>query len=199
MLGQFDEVWPAAQEASEHLGELGQIDGSDHLAVMAALAGDYGTAAHYLGRYCEGLENSRDLAHLSSYAPARGRLLCKLGRDDEAERLAQLGRELGDTMDVSAQMLWRQAQALVHAHRGEYVDAERLAREAVELAETTDSLNYQGDAFGDLAEVLAASGRTDEAAEALEQALGRYERKKNLAMVAQVQPKLEALRHKMPS
>jgi Tetratricopeptide repeat len=51
-----------------------------------------------------------------------------------------------------------------------------------------------GDAYGDLADVLTAAGRTDEAAEALEQALDRYERKKNLAMVAQVKPKLEALR-----
>ena len=55
-------------------------------------------------------------------------------------------------------------------------------------------LNMQGDALCDLAEVLAAAGRTNEAAVALEQALERYERKKNLAMVAQVRPKLKALR-----
>ena len=69
-----------------------------------------------------------------------------------------------------------------------------MAREAVALSERTDSLNFQGAALWDLAEVLAAAGRTHEAAEALE----RYERKKNLAMVAQVRPKLEALRQKMP-
>ena len=136
---------------------------------------------------------------LSTYAPQLGRSLCALGRYDEAEPLAQLGRELGDEQDVVTQMLWRQVQALVHAYRGEHAEAERLAREAVTIAERTDGLNYQGDAFCDLAEVLAAAGRTDEAAEALEQALDRYERKKNLAMVAQVQPKLEALRQKMPT
>ena len=96
--------------------------------------------------------------------------------------------------DLVTQVLWRQVQALVHAHRGEHAEAERLAREAVAIAERTDGLNYQGDAFCDLAEVLAAAGRTDEAAEALEQALERYERKKNLAMVAQVTPRLEKLR-----
>ena len=47
--------------------------------------------------------------------------------------------------------------------------------------------------------MLAAAGRIDEAAEALDQALERYERKKNLAMVAQVRPKLDALRQKMPT
>jgi tetratricopeptide (TPR) repeat protein len=85
-------------------------------------------------------------------------------------------------------------QALVHAHRGEHAAAEALAREAVAIIERTDGLNYQGDALCDLAEVLAAAGRTDEAAAALEQALERYGRKKNLAMVAQVTPKLEKLR-----
>ena len=74
-----------------------------------------------------------------------------------------------------------------------------MAREAVALSERTDSLNFQGAALWDLAEVLAAAGRTHEAAEALKQALERYERKKNLAMVAQVRPKLEALRQKMPT
>jgi hypothetical protein len=44
--------------------------------------------------------------------------------------------------------------------------------------------------------VLAAAGRTDEAVRALELALDRYERKKNLAMVAKVRPKREALREK---
>ena len=41
--------------------------------------------------------------------------------------------------------------------------------------------------------MLAAAGRTGEAADALEQALKRYERKKNLAMLAQVRPRLAAL------
>ena len=67
-----------------------------------------------------------------------------------------------------------------------------MAREAVEIGERTDALNWQGDALCDLAQVLEAAGRPSEAAEALEQALDRYERKQNLAMVAQVRPRLEA-------
>jgi tetratricopeptide (TPR) repeat protein len=90
-------------------------------------------------------------------------------------------------------------QARVHAHRDEHAEAERLAREAVAITERTDALNFQGDALCDLAEVLAAAGRSDEAAESLEQALERYERKKNLAMLAQVRPQLEALRGAAPA
>ena len=74
-------------------------------------------------------------------------------------------------------------QALVHANRGHYTEADALAREAVALTEHMDALNYQGDALCDLAEVLHAAGRTEEAA-ALEQALERYELKKNLARAA---------------
>ena len=108
--------------------------------------------------------------------------------------MADLGRRLGGEHDFATQTLWRQVQARVHAHRGEHAEGDSLAREAVAIGERTDGLNLQGDAFCDLADVLAAAGRTDEAAEALEQALERYERKKNLAMVAQVEPKLEELR-----
>jgi len=41
--------------------------------------------------------------------------------------------------------------------------------------------------------VLHAAGRTDEATTTLEQALDRYERKKNLAMAAQVRDRLVAV------
>ena len=132
--------------------------------------------------------------NLSTSAPQLGRYLCALGRYDEAEPLAHLGRELGDETDVSTQMLWRQVQARVDAHRGHEQQAERLAREAVAIAELTDALNAQGDALTDLGDVLAAAGRTEEACEALDEALDRYERKRNLAMVAQVRPRVEHLR-----
>ena len=88
---------------------------------------------------------------------------------------------------------WRQVLARVHAHRGELAEAERLAREAVAASEQTDSLNDQCLALWDLAEVLAAAGRLDEAAAALEQALDRCRRKKNLALAAQIRRRLEPL------
>ena len=95
-------------------------------------------------------------------------------------------------------MLWRQAQALIQAHRGEHEDAEHLAREAVAIGKQTDALTSQGDAFRDLAEVLRASGGIEAAADALEQALDRYERKKNVAMSAQVRARLTELQAVAP-
>ena len=61
-------------------------------------------------------------------------------------------------------------------------------------ASVSDSLNDQCLALWDLAEVLAAAGRLDEAEAALEQALDRCERKKNLALARQVRERLAELR-----
>ena len=87
---------------------------------------------------------------------------------------------------------WRQVQGLVLASRGEYAEAERLVRDAIAIVDRTDALNHQGDARCDLAEVLERAGRAGDAKAALEQALERYERKRNLAMVAQVRKRLGA-------
>ena len=51
----------------------------------------------------------------------------------------------------------------------------------------------QGDALCDLASVLTAAFRNDEAAAALEQALDRYERKGNLVMARRVRERLGEL------
>jgi class 3 adenylate cyclase/tetratricopeptide (TPR) repeat protein len=196
MLGRFDEAWPLAREASARLEEMGAdpVLNEASLAEIAMLAGDYEAAASRLRRLCGHAEERYARSALSTFAVLLGRVLCELGRFDEAEPLAKIGRQERDEEDLEVQALWRQVQARVLAYRGESESAEALAREAIAIVEQTDGLNIAGDAYCDLADVLTAAGRTDEAAEALGQALNRYERKKNLAMVAQVKPKLEALR-----
>jgi hypothetical protein len=52
--------------------------------------------------------------------------------------------------------------------------------------------------FADLAEVLSLAGRSEEAAEALEQALERYERKGNLVMAQRAQMRLAELQDAAP-
>jgi tetratricopeptide (TPR) repeat protein len=194
MLDRFAEAWPLALQASERLRELTDDDGGEqYLAAIAALAGDHETAARYLRIHCDRLEAQGHRAFLATYAPMLGRSLAALGRYEEAELRAQQGRAIGDEQDPSTQALWRQVQALVNAHRGHHDDAERLAREAVEVIERTDSLTYQGDALCDLADVLTTAGRSDEAAAALTQAFDRYERKRNLIMVRRVRERLVEL------
>ena len=75
-------------------------------------------------------------------------------------------------------MLWRQARARVLAQRGEHEKAERLAHEAVEIGETTEDLSSKAETRADLGEILAIAGRREDAADAIEEALGPASRRR---------------------
>lgn len=162
-------------------------------AEIEAMSGDDEAAAEHLRGVCADYAEHGLGGALSVYAPLRGRSLCALGRYEEAEQLAMEGRELGNDDDAQTQSLWRQVAALVAAHRGDHGEAERLAREAVAVTETTDALQWQGDALVDLAQVLEAAGRPDEAAAAYGKALDRYERKQIIPLARRTRERLEAL------
>jgi tetratricopeptide (TPR) repeat protein len=90
-------------------------------------------------------------------------------------------------------MLWRQVRAKVLARSGELGEAQRLALEAVAIADDTELLDMQGAAYADLGEVLLVTGKADEATAAFEQALSRYERKENVVMAERVRGRLVEL------
>jgi tetratricopeptide (TPR) repeat protein len=180
MRGDLGEARALLDVAVTRFDELGLPVGHALFAAYEGLAGNDEAAAAQLAVYCAYLADHGHTSLLSTYAPLRGRHLCALGRFDEAERLAKQGRELGHADDPITQALWRRVLALVLAHRGDprdLVEAQRLAREAVVIAQTTDSPWYQGDGLCDLAEVLETAGRHDAAAAAYRQALDLYEQK----------------------
>ncbi len=162
------------------------------LGEIALLAGDYEAAAGYLRDACAALEANTNVLELSTYA-SRGRALCALGRFDEAESLAIQGRELGADDDPFTQALWRQVAAIVKASRGDYAEAETLAREAVDRTAQTDLPGLQANALCDLAEVLETAGRRDEAVAAWQEALDRYERKQIIQLARRVRERLAAI------
>jgi len=104
------------------------------------------------------------------------------GRYDEAA--GALGVEENLTGSVGTRILWLSASAKVEARRSNAELALAHAREAVELAETTDALSLHGDALKDLAEVHFVGGRTSEAISATEAAIELYERKGNVVSAA---------------
>jgi tetratricopeptide (TPR) repeat protein len=193
MLGRFDDAWAVAVPAGERLHELAFATGGAWLGEIAFLAGDYEAAASNLRNACDALEAIGNTGELSTYAPVLGRVLCALGRHGEAELLAARGRELGHDDDVMTQQIWRATQALVHSARGEHDEAERLAREAVDLSLRSDSPWRQGDALSDLAEVLEAAGRGNEAAAALHEAIDRYESKPIIPLARRARERLTSL------
>ena len=198
MLDRSEEAWQDARLADARAREQSGTRWAEwHLAEISILAGDYDDASNRLRIVCDWLEETEQLGFLVTYLGRLGRSLCMLGRFDEAElaaKRAQTIEEAINATDVIPDFLWRQVLALVHAHRGELADAERLAREAVAASEQDDSLDDQCHAFCDLGAVMAAAGRTDDAVAALEQAQDRCRRKKNLALAKQVGHRLAQLR-----
>jgi tetratricopeptide (TPR) repeat protein len=113
---------------------------------------------------------------LSTFAGGLANTLAELDRLDEAEHWAGRSAGLGSNDDVATQTLWRQAQAKVHARRGELAEAEQLAREAVSVFEGSDDAVFQLDAWLTLGEILSLDRTTDDAQGTFEEALNRYER-----------------------
>jgi len=98
----------------------------------------------------------------------------------EAERLTVESEQAARPNDVHDQIRWRAIRAKALARRGEFESAEKLAREAVDSAATTDFLVAHADALFDLAEVLALSDRRDAAAVAAQEAIRYYQLKWNV-------------------
>ncbi len=197
MLDRGDEARALAADAGEKLRELGHPDDASFWLAGIALLGDGPEAAiEHQRAWCRHLESAGRDGELSTYAPQLGRLLCLVGASEEAEPLAEKGRDLGAPDDVVTQFGWRQTAALVCSARGQHAEAERLAREAVAWAERTDGLAQQGDSYSDLGEVLEVAGRRDEAIAAWREALDRYERKQVVPLARRVRERLSALREK---
>jgi tetratricopeptide (TPR) repeat protein len=196
MLDRVEEARQIAHAANARLREQDDVRwGEWMLAEISTLGGDHEDASNRLRTLCQWLEAMEQLTFLENYLGRLGRSLCKLGRFDDAEKAANRARSLEETRGGSVpDYLWREVMARVHAHRGDLAEAERLAREAVQASELTDSVDDQCHALCGLAEVLATAGRLDEATAALEEALEGCQRKNNLAFARQVRQRLEELR-----
>lgn len=199
MLGRRDEARALLAELRAELAERGgaqaMVAGIEGYAmVVEFLAGDLEAAVTAGEDSCRLSGELGRWSELSTTAGGLAGVYYELGRLDEAERWAARAAELGAEEDAITQMLWRQARARVLAGRGEYDEAERLAREAVGVGETTEDLNSKAETWADLGEVLTLAGRPREAAEALEQAIARFEAKENLVMAGRMRERLAALR-----
>jgi tetratricopeptide (TPR) repeat protein len=198
MVGRVDEARAILAESRAQLAErggaweLGVVNGLESVTVEL-LAGHPRGAARYGAEGCRLLEQQGERGILSSAAGLLGQALYELDRLDEADEWAERAAETGGSDDLLTEHLWRRVRAKVLARRGEHVEAERLAREAVAISEKTDQLVVQGDVYADLAEVLSLAGRWKEAAAALEQALDCYERKGNLVSEQRARTRLTEL------
>jgi class 3 adenylate cyclase/tetratricopeptide (TPR) repeat protein len=189
MRGDFDqarELWAAADKLYEALHLSFRRAARSYIpASIETLAGDYDAAERELRWGYETLEQMGEMSLRITIAGFLAEALYKQERDDEAERVIEVIEKLAAADDLVPQVLGRSVRAKILAKRGELEDAEELGREVVHLAENTDFPELKASTALDLAEVLDAAGKTDEAQELVSRARELYESKGNVVSAAQ--------------
>jgi hypothetical protein len=188
------ELVAAAASAYEELGA--RLDAAATSAFGYAevewLAGDLAAAERALRDGYDALGALGELGHRASVAALLARVLQAGGRAEEAETLAREVAETASEHDLWSQVLHRLTRARLAAAAGRPAEGEDLAREALAIVEETDLLDLHGDALLDLAAVLRAAGREEEARESAEAALDLYARKGNEVSVGRARALLTA-------
>jgi class 3 adenylate cyclase/tetratricopeptide (TPR) repeat protein len=148
-------------------------------AIALALSGDPTGAEQQLRHGIRVLERQGESGMRSNLIADLAHVLHQLDRPAEALQVALASRAIAAHDDLFAQVRWRGAAARALAGQGELAEAERLAAEAVEIAEPTDVLSMRADALLDQAAVAAAAGRPGDARRSASAALALYQAKGN--------------------
>jgi hypothetical protein len=181
MAAEFGAARAAYQRAREIYDELGLRLLAGGLAVVSGaveLAMGNPAAAETELRF--GVEIAAEFGSsgvLAEDAALLAVVLLAQGKRSEAAEFVEVSRRNAAPAHLMPQILSRVAQARLDAD-------ERLARDAVALADETDSLNLQGDARASLANVLEICGEVADASVARDHARALYARKGNAAAVS---------------
>jgi class 3 adenylate cyclase/tetratricopeptide (TPR) repeat protein len=130
------------------------------------------------------LQEIGEQAQLSTMAAYLARALVCQERYEDVQRLTVVSEEAASEDDLASQVLWRGARARFYTWRREREPAERLAREAVALARSSDFVSIRADVLMDLAHILRLA-RPAEADTVVAEALSVYEAKGNTASAAE--------------
>jgi tetratricopeptide (TPR) repeat protein len=183
MQGRFDQARDLYRRSRSLFEELGQRLLASQISLFSGrvemLAEDFVAAERELRRDFDALTGMGEKYFLANVAPLLAQAVYLQGRYEEAEELSRIGEGAATEDDIEAQALWRRAQAKVLARRGQFEEAERLAREAMGLIEDTDGLDLQANTLMDLAEVLQLASRPDAAVPIVREALRLHEEKGN--------------------
>jgi tetratricopeptide (TPR) repeat protein len=196
MAGQFGEsldLLDQAERAFEDFGRPLPVRPGHWQSRIRLMAGRLDEAEDRLRSGLEWLQSIEERAYAPTTAYLLGETLYERGLYAEAEEMATLARATSQPADTDVLFGWRMVLSKALARRREFAEAERLAREAVEILEPTDWLNDRGWIRLALAEVLRLAGRRDEAAQAARSSLAEYERKGNVVMAGRVRDLIASL------
>ena len=198
MLGNFDEARQLREQARatwEDLGMRLELTGAgQNFGWVELLAGDPAAAEREFRAVYDMSERMGETGYLSTTAGFLAEALYAQGRDEEALRYTKEGERAAAADDFLSQLLWRAVRAKVLARRGELESSEKLAREAVALADSTDFLDARGTVHLALAEVLRLAGREREATAEAQGSLRLYEDKGNVVSAGWARTLLAELR-----
>jgi class 3 adenylate cyclase/tetratricopeptide (TPR) repeat protein len=155
--------------------------------------GDPAAAERELRQGYEALSEIGEMAWLPTVTGILAEVLLSQGGDREAESLTTEVEAMAGAEDVYSQVLWRGVRAKALARRGELDEAEKLARESVELVDPTDFLHLHWLARMSLAEVLRLAGRLEEARPVAAEALRLAEEKQHLVRARRAEELLDQL------
>ncbi len=162
-------------------------------AEIAFRAGDLRREETLLRDSLEILERIGERAYFSTNALFLAECLYRAGADDaEIEELCAKARAATPAEDLINFVWLEMVCGLLDARSGELERAEARSRRAVEVAETTDFHRTRSSAHLYLAEVLALSGRSGEAAEAAAEAFGIFGAKGDVTAAAQFRARLSS-------
>jgi class 3 adenylate cyclase/tetratricopeptide (TPR) repeat protein len=195
--GRFDEARQSWEEGLTVLEELGlpifAAGMSQERFDIELLAGDLPAAEAVLRKACKVLEDLGEKGFLSTRSACLGLCVALQDRPAEVEAFLELAERTmtDDALDVIN--LTHRARAAALMSQGSLSEAERHARQALAAIADWDMPNDKGNTLVQLADILVASGRPDEASAAYAEALKLYEQKENLVAAKRVEQAVEAL------
>jgi tetratricopeptide (TPR) repeat protein len=195
--GQAAEAHEAFAEARRLFDELGLPVHVAYLAISTTavepLASDPVAAERELRSALAFFEEIGAKHIQATMLPMLAATLVVQGRLEDALSLTERAKALTAPDDLDGQVKLRTARALALAGQGECADAERLAREAVEMAAASDTVILHADALSCLGEVLLGAEAPSEAVPVLERALALYEAKGDVVSAGQRRATLRRL------
>jgi tetratricopeptide (TPR) repeat protein len=171
----------ARQRLEEHGLGLKLAGLEIYAAMVELIAGDPRIVEPGLESAYAALERVGERGRLPTVLAFLARTRCATGRYEDALRFTHLSEKLNYRHDAASQILWSGTRGRVLARAGEPVEAERLARLSVTIAQRTDAVFLTAEALTDLADVLDVLGKSEEAAEALDAAIVLHDAKQNQA------------------
>jgi tetratricopeptide (TPR) repeat protein len=186
MQNRIDEGRETVARGREMLHDLGAplvwAAGATVAGSVELMAGNEHAAEDVMQPAYELLEQIGETGYLSTLAAYLAEALYRQSREDESHRYTRISERVAAADDFESQASWRAVRAKLKARQGRAEEAERIARQAVEIARKTDFLDLRGRTLLSLAEVLQLAGQRAPASRIRAEAIGEFERKENLVM-----------------